>query len=163
MHWSALIPDHDTMPTHLGRGAIGRNHEFDTILGQDPLQELEEGLRGWGSWVLLWVSGCWDAWSSPVDGGERGTVKRRIVRYHTSTAEGVDNLVGLLLVIKIPGLFERPRRCGLGALFLLAEIKAIEHKDAGDAEAVESLYFLLDVGSQGEREAAECAQEGFAG
>lgn len=142
MHWSDLIPSHGTMATHLSRGAVGCDHEFDTILGQDPLQELEEGLRGWGSWVLLRVSGCWDAWSSPVDGGERGTAdrkKRRIIRYHTSTAEGVDNLIGLLLVIKIPGLFERPRRCGLGALFLLAEIKAIEYKDAGDADALESL------------------------
>ena len=46
---------------------------------------------------------------------------RGIKGTHTGTAEGIDDLVCLLLVIEIPSLFEGTLRCGLRALLFLAK------------------------------------------
>lgn len=84
---------------------------------------------------------------------------------HTGIAEGIDDLVGLLLVVELPGLLEGAhggRLCG-GTVFLLAKFQAVKYKYATDAEVLEDLELLLDVAPQGEREAAQGAQQCLTG
>lgn len=100
------------MRTHLGRSAVGRYDEFNIVLGQDPLEESEKGLRGWGSWGIACVSGCWGARQVAMElvearqPGHQVIRRRGRERAHTGTAEGINDLVCLLLVIEIPSLFE---------------------------------------------------------
>lgn len=84
---------------------------------------------------------------------------------HTGIAEGIDNLVGLLLIIELPGLLEGAHRRGrsVRAVLLLTEIKAIKDEDTANPQVLEGLELLLDVVLQGEWEATESAQQSLAG
>lgn len=87
------------------------------------------------------------------------------MKKHTGIAEGIDDLVGLLLVVELPGLLEGAYRGrpGLLAILLLAKVETIEDEDAADSEIFEGLKLLLDVALQGEWEAAQSAQKRLAG
>lgn len=84
---------------------------------------------------------------------------------HTGIAEGIDNLVGLLLIIELPGLLEGAHRRGrsVRAVLLFTEVKAIKDEDTTHTQVLEGLELLLDVVLQGEWEATESAQQGLAG
>ena len=84
---------------------------------------------------------------------------------HTSTAKRIDNLIGLLLVVKPPSLLESPYRLRLhvGSLVLLAKVEAIENKNTSHAQVLKDLQLSLDVVLQCEWETTECDQERFAG
>lgn len=84
---------------------------------------------------------------------------------HTSTAKRIDNLIGLLLVVKPPSLLESPYRLRLhvGSLVLLAKVEAIENKNTSHAEVLEDLQLSLNVVLQREWETTERDQERFAG
>lgn len=84
---------------------------------------------------------------------------------HTSTAKRINNLIGLLLVVKPPSLLESPYRLRLhvGSLVLLAKVEAIENKNTSHAEVLEDLQLSLNVVLQREWETTECDQERFAG
>lgn len=87
-----------------------------------------------------------------------------MIKNHTGIAEGIDDLIGLLLVVEVPGLLEGPQRglLSLGAILLLAELQAIEDKDATDPEVLEGLELFLDVVLQSEGEATQSAQQRLA-
>ena len=84
---------------------------------------------------------------------------------HTSTAKRINNLIGLLLVVKPPSLLESPYRLRLhvGSLVLLAKVEAIENKNTSHAEVLEDLQLSLNVVLQREWETTERDQERFAG
>jgi hypothetical protein len=48
-------------------------------------------------------------------------------------------------------------------VLLLAKVKTIEYEDTANSQTLEGLELLLDVVLQGERKAAESAQQGLAG
>lgn len=87
------------------------------------------------------------------------------MKNHTGIAEGIDNLVGLLLVVEVPGLLEGAHRglLSLGAVLLLAELQAIEYEDTADSKVLEFLELLLDVVLQSEWEATQRTQKRLAG
>jgi hypothetical protein len=77
---------------------------------------------------------------------------------HTGIAKGIDHLIGLLLVIKVPRLLERTGGLspGVGLVFSQAKIQAIEDKDACDTQVLECLQLSPNIAFKCKRKASEC-------
>lgn len=91
--------------------------------------------------------------------------QRKERQKHTSSTKRINDLIRLLLIIKIPSLLESAPRLGLhvGSLVLLPKIQTIEDENAGHPQIPIDLQFPLDVILQREGETTQGDQERFAG
>lgn len=86
-------------------------------------------------------------------------------RGHTNAAEGIDNLVSLLLIVQLPGMLEGSDSLvvHLRSLILLSKVQTVEDKDTGHPQVLENLQLLFDIASQGERESSKSNEKRLAG